>query len=74
MKSFTVREFKAFLAAVLKEVQAGHPIAITYGKKRQTLAVLIPYDQYVKTTQHQVRCSCKTKPVTIYTTTSKLPD
>ena len=44
MKSFTVGEFKALFAAVLKEVQAGHPIAITYGKKRQTLAVLVPFD------------------------------
>jgi prevent-host-death family protein len=54
MKSFTVGEFKALFAAVLKEVQAGHPIAITYGKKRETLAVLVPYDQYVKTTQRQL--------------------
>ena len=42
MKSFTVGEFKALFAAVLKEVQAGHPIAITYGKKRETLAMLVP--------------------------------
>jgi prevent-host-death family protein len=54
MKSFTVGEFKALFAVVLKEVQAGHPIAITYGKKRETLAVLVPYDQYVKTTQRQL--------------------
>jgi prevent-host-death family protein len=54
MKSYTVGEFKALFAAVLKEVQAGHPIVITYGKKRETLAVLVPYDQYVKTTQRQL--------------------
>jgi antitoxin (DNA-binding transcriptional repressor) of toxin-antitoxin stability system len=54
MKRFTVGEFKALFAAVLKEVQAGHPIAVTYGKKRETLAALVPYDQYVKTTQRQL--------------------
>ena len=54
MKSLTVGEFKARFSAVLKEVQAGHPIAITYGKKRATLAVLLPYDQYMQSTQRKL--------------------
>jgi prevent-host-death family protein len=51
MKSFTVGEFKALFSAVLQEVRAGHPIAITYGKKRKKLAVLVPYEQYVQSTE-----------------------
>lgn len=54
MKSLAVGEFKAQLSAVLKEVQEGHPVAITYGQKRTTLAVLVPYDQYVKATQRKI--------------------
>ena len=54
MKSFAVGEFKAHFSAVLKEVQEGHPIAITYGQKRTTLAVLVPYDQYVKSTKRKI--------------------
>ena len=48
MKSIAVGVFKAQFSSVIKEVQEGHPIAITYGKKRTKLAVLVPYDQYVK--------------------------
>jgi prevent-host-death family protein len=54
MKSLTVGEFKARFSAILKEVQAGHPIAITYGKKRATVAVLLPYDQYMQSTQRKL--------------------
>jgi prevent-host-death family protein len=54
MKSLTVREFKAQFSTILKEVQAGHPIAITCGKRRTTLAVLLPYDQYMQSTQRKL--------------------
>lgn len=54
MKSLTVGEFKTLFSAVLKDVQAGHPVAITYGKKRTKLAVLVPYDQYVTSTERKL--------------------
>ena len=54
MKSIAVGEFKAQFSSVIKELQEGHPIAITYGKKRTKLAVLVPYDQYVKSAQRQI--------------------
>jgi prevent-host-death family protein len=64
MKSLTVGEFKAQFSAVLKEAQEGRPVAITYGQKRTPLAVLIPYDQYVKATQRKIgvlqhKASCR---------------
>ncbi|MEE9148410.1 MAG: type II toxin-antitoxin system Phd/YefM family antitoxin [Candidatus Tectomicrobia bacterium] len=54
MKSLTVGEFKAQFADVLKDIQDGHSIAITYGKKRTTLAVLVPFDQYMPVTARQL--------------------
>jgi prevent-host-death family protein len=54
MKSIAVGEFKAQFSSVIKEVQEGHPIAITYGKKRTKLAVLVPYDQYVRSAKRRI--------------------
>jgi prevent-host-death family protein len=54
MKSIGIGEFKAQFSSVIKEVQEGHPIAITYGKKRTKLAVLVPYDQYVKSAKRTI--------------------
>lgn len=54
MKSLTVGEFKARFADVLKDIQDGQSIAITYGKKRTKLAVLIPYNQYMKVAPRQL--------------------
>lgn len=54
MKSLAVGEFKSQFSAVLKEIQEGHPVAITYGRKRTKLAVLVPYDQYVQPVQRQL--------------------
>ena len=54
MKSIAVGEFKAMFSSVIKELQEGHPITITYGKKRTKLAVLVPYDQYVQAAKRQI--------------------
>jgi prevent-host-death family protein len=54
MKSVAVGEFKAQFSSVIKELQEGHPITITYGKKRTKLAVLVPYDQFVKSAERQI--------------------
>ena len=54
MKTLPVGEFKARFSEVLRDVQAGHPITITYGKKRIKLAVLVPYEQYGKATERQL--------------------
>jgi prevent-host-death family protein len=54
MKSVAVGEFKAQFSSIIKELQEGHPITITYGKKRTKLAVLVPYDQFVKSAERQI--------------------
>lgn len=42
MKTMTVGEFKTNFSAVLKEVEGGGKIAITYGKKKEIRAMLVP--------------------------------
>ena len=36
---------KTHFSSVLRDVEAGNEIAIAYGKKRQTIAVIIPYEK-----------------------------
>jgi len=46
MKTLTVGEFKARFADVLKEVQDGQAVAISYGRQRRRMAVIVRYDQH----------------------------
>lgn len=48
MKTFQVAEIRAQFSSVLKEVEAGSEIGITFGKKKETIAVIVPIDQYKK--------------------------
>jgi antitoxin (DNA-binding transcriptional repressor) of toxin-antitoxin stability system len=42
MKTMSVGDFKTNFSAVLKEVEDGQRIAITYGRKKEVKAMLIP--------------------------------
>ena len=42
MKKMTVGEFKTHFSEVLKKVAEGERIAITYGKKKEIKALIIP--------------------------------
>jgi prevent-host-death family protein len=46
MKTLTVGELKARFADVLKEVEGGQAIAVSYGRRHRKVAAIIPYDQY----------------------------
>jgi antitoxin (DNA-binding transcriptional repressor) of toxin-antitoxin stability system len=48
MKTLPVAEVKTHLSSLLKEVEFGNDIAISYGKKKETIAVIIPYKEYKK--------------------------
>ena len=52
MKTLQLAEAKANFSSVLRDVQAGDEIAIAYGKKKQTIAVIIPYEKWK---QSQIR-------------------
>ncbi|OZI05314.1 prevent-host-death protein [Siphonobacter sp. BAB-5385] len=45
MKTMTVGEVKTHFSEVLKEVEAGERIAITFGKKKEIKAFLIPKEE-----------------------------
>ena len=44
MKTLTVGEFKTKFSDALKYVESGEKIAISYGKKKEIKALLIPND------------------------------
>lgn len=46
MKTFPVGEFKTHFSEIIEQVRAGEEIVITYGKKKENIAVLIPYAAY----------------------------
>jgi prevent-host-death family protein len=49
MKTLQVAEAKTHFSTVLKDVEAGNEVAISYGKKKETIAVIIPYETWKKT-------------------------
>jgi len=44
-----IGEFKTHFSEVLADIKTGHSVAVSYGKARRKLAVLMPYNQYHKT-------------------------
>ncbi|MFP4430790.1 MAG: type II toxin-antitoxin system Phd/YefM family antitoxin [Spirochaetaceae bacterium] len=46
MKRMQVGELKARFSEVIEEVKGGEEIVVSYGKKREDVAVLIPYRIY----------------------------
>ncbi len=45
METFKVGELKNKFSHVLQRVQAGEEIIISFGKKGEKIAVLVPYDK-----------------------------
>ena len=45
MKTMSVGEFKTHFSEALKTVEAGEKIAITYGKKKEIKALLVPNEE-----------------------------
>jgi prevent-host-death family protein len=46
MKRLPVGELKAHFSEILEDVRAGEKVIITYGKKKEDVAVLIPYHAF----------------------------
>ena len=46
MQTMTVGHFKSHFSEVLDLVQHGEDIVISYGKKKEKIAVLVPFDRY----------------------------
>ena len=48
MKTLQSAEAKTHFSSVLKDIEAGNEVAITYGKRKETVAVIIPYKKWKK--------------------------
>ena len=46
MQTMTVSEFKSHFSDVLDLVQHGEDVVISYGKKKEKIAVLVPFSSY----------------------------
>lgn len=46
MKTFAVGDFKTHFSEMIERVRSGEEIIISYGKKKENVAVLIPYAAY----------------------------
>jgi antitoxin (DNA-binding transcriptional repressor) of toxin-antitoxin stability system len=54
MKTLSLAEAKTHFSAVLKEVGLGNEVAISYGRKKETIAVIIPYKTWKKSKKRQL--------------------
>ena len=48
MKSLPVGELKTNFSKVISDVKSGEKIIVTFGKKKENVAVIIPYKEYIK--------------------------
>jgi prevent-host-death family protein len=46
MKTFAVGEFKTHFSEIIERVRSGEEIIITDGKKKEKVAVVVPYAAY----------------------------
>lgn len=46
MRTMAVGELKARFSEVVEAVKNGEEVVISYGKKKQNIAVLVPYETY----------------------------
>ena len=54
MKTLPLAEVKTDFSSLLKEVQTGSDIAISYGKKRETIAVIVPCKEYKRSKKRKL--------------------
>lgn len=48
MKTLPVGELKTHFSEILDDIKSGEEIIVTYGKKKENIAVIIPYTSYKK--------------------------
>lgn len=48
MKNLQVAELKTNFSEILEEVKNGEEITISFGRKKEKIAVIIPYSKYKK--------------------------
>ena len=73
MKSLSVAEIKTHLSAILKDVEKGDKIAITFGRKKRTIAVIVPYNEYKQNSERKLG-SLKGKMEAVFTDDFSITD
>lgn len=48
MKTYTVGDFKTNFSDALAYIRQGRAITLSFGKKKEPVAVLVPYQEYKK--------------------------
>ena len=48
MKTLPVAEVRTKFSSLLKEVESGKEIGISFGRKKETIAVIVPINEYKK--------------------------
>ncbi|GHS95395.1 prevent-host-death protein [Synergistales bacterium] len=54
MKTLSLAEAKTSFSSVIKEVVSGTEIAVSYGKRKETVAVIVPYERWKKSRERQL--------------------
>jgi prevent-host-death family protein len=54
MKTLPLAEAKTHFSSLLKDVEAGNEVAISFGKKKETIAVIISYEKWKKTRKREL--------------------
>lgn len=54
MKTIAVAELKAHFSALLKEIEEGNEIVVSFGRKKEKLAVIVPYATYMQRQQRRL--------------------
>jgi prevent-host-death family protein len=54
MKTLQSAEAKTHFSSVLRDVEAGNEVAIVYGKRKEAVAVIIPYEKWKKNQKRQL--------------------
>ncbi len=54
MQTLTIGELKTGFSEVLKKIRSGQKIVISYGKKREKVAVIVPYSAYAFTPERSL--------------------
>lgn len=54
MKILQVGEFKSRFSEVIANIRKGEEVTISFGKKKEKIAVLIPYSKYMKKANRKI--------------------
>ena len=54
MKTLQSAQAKTHFSSILKDIEAGNEVAITYGKSKKAIAVIIPYEKWKKNQKRQL--------------------